>query len=146
MIRYSFLIVVLLLIATGDSDCRRKAPSQDGAAATYGYTNLVNDLRAAGVEVETAGEVSQPFFSAKGKIIKSNGSDVQVFEYETAAAANAAASEVASDGRSIGRSYPSWIAPPHFYKKGKIIVLYLGDNATVMKVLEAALGKQFAGK
>ncbi len=146
MIRYSILIVVLLLMTTGNSDCRRKPPSSDEANTNYGYANLVNDLRVAGVQVESAGEVSQPFFSVKGKVIKGNDGDVQVFEFGNTAATNTAASEISSDGSSIGRSQPNWIAPPHFYKKGKIIVLYLGDNATILKALEVALGRQFAGR
>lgn len=148
MIQHLLLIGVVLLMVAGQSDCRRKKPKQGEATTNYGYTNLVNDLRANGAQVESAGEVSQPFFSVKGKIINVTGKDlqVQVFAYVNAAAANSEASEVASDGSSIGKSHPFWNAPPHFYKKGKIIVLYVGDNKTVMKVLETVLGKQFAGK
>lgn len=38
-----------------------------------------------------------------------------------------------------------WIAPPHFYKKGQLIVLYAGVNISVIHILEASLGSQFAG-
>ena len=39
-----------------------------------------------------------------------------------------------------------WVAPPHFYKAGRIIILYIGENATVMDVLNSLLGVQFAGR
>jgi len=41
---------------------------------------------------------------------------------------------------------PFWVAPPHFYKAGRIIVLYVGENAAVTEALDTVLGPQFAGK
>ena len=40
----------------------------------------------------------------------------------------------------------NWVATPHFYKTGKLIVLYVGDNMTVISTLETVLGPQFAGR
>lgn len=39
----------------------------------------------------------------------------------------------------------SWVAPPHLFKKGRIIVLYVGEHEAVPRVLEQVLGQQFAG-
>jgi hypothetical protein len=39
----------------------------------------------------------------------------------------------------------SWMDTPHFYKTGKIIVLYVGSDTTVLELLEGVLGPQFAG-
>lgn len=110
------------------------------------YVSLIDQLRAAGATVEPAGAVSQPFFSVKGQVIKVNGEDVQVFEYTDAAAAEAEAATVSPDGRSIGTSMVTWVAAPHFYKTGKLIVLYIGNNQTTLAALETALGPQFAGR
>ena len=38
-----------------------------------------------------------------------------------------------------------WMATPHFFKSGKLIVLYLGDDVAVMTLLTGLLGPQFAG-
>jgi hypothetical protein len=38
------------------------------------------------------------------------------------------------------------VATPHFYKAGRLIVLYVGDSTGVTNVLEAELGQQFAGR
>ena len=38
-----------------------------------------------------------------------------------------------------------WLAPPHFYKAGKVIVIYVGRDSGVMSVLQEAMGSQFAG-
>lgn len=110
------------------------------------YVSLIDQLRTAGATVELAGAVSQPFFSVKGQVIKVNGEDVQVFEYTDAAAAEAEAATVSPDGGSIGISMVTWVAAPHFYKTGKLIVLYVGDNQTIITTLETALGPQFAGR
>lgn len=39
----------------------------------------------------------------------------------------------------------SWVSFPHFYKKGKLIVQYVGENENIISDLEDILGKQFAG-
>jgi hypothetical protein len=56
------------------------------------------------------------------------------------------ASQVSPDGGSIGTSMVIWMDAPHFYKAGHIIVLYVGSDATMLDLLEGALGAQFAGR
>ncbi len=79
-------------------------------------------------------------------MLKIGGEDIQVFRYSHAAAADAEAAQVSRDGNAVGTSKLHWIGSPHFYKKGKLLVLYVGDNITVLKALDAVLGRQFAGK
>lgn len=79
-------------------------------------------------------------------MIKVSGENIQVFQYFHAAAADAQAALVSPDGSAVGTSKLHWIGPPHFYKKGKLLVLYVGGNAKALKALEAVLGRQFAGK
>lgn len=107
---------------------------------------LANALRTAGATVESGDEVEQEFFTAAGKILKVNGADVQVFVYDTAEAMEAEAAQVAEDGGSIGTSMVTWMGPPHFYKLGRMIVLYVGDDSTVKALLEGVFGPQFAGR
>jgi hypothetical protein len=56
------------------------------------------------------------------------------------------AAQVAPDGGSIGTSMVTWVATPHFYKTGRILVLYVGDDQAILDLLEGALGPQFAGR
>ena len=116
---------------------------QDGPAKDY--DTLVASLRAAGLTVRPAQEISQPFLSVKGRVIGVNGGEVQVFEYQDADAAAAEAARVSPDGRSVAETWINWVATPHFYGSGKLVVLYLGDDSTVIDGLKAALGTQFAG-
>lgn len=126
---------------------RRHAPRAGTARAVTDFKSLLTRLRAAGVHARVTGdEVEQPFFSVSGKMISIAGADVQVFEYATTADAARAAAPVSPDGSSVGGSKPMWIGDPHFFRSGRVVVLYVGDDAKVLRALTRALGKQFAGR
>ena len=110
------------------------------------YVSLVDKLRGSGAKVEPAGKLSQPFFKVEAQLIKVNSHDVQVFEYANPAEAEAEATLVSASGSAIGTSMVDWIAAPHFYKRGRLIVLYVGTDAQIINLLESALGAQFAGR
>jgi hypothetical protein len=110
------------------------------------YAGLIKGLRAAGAPVERRGGVDQPFFSVNGKMLEVHGEDVQVFEYSDATAAEAEATLVSSSGSGVGTTKIHWVGPPHFFRKGRLILLYVGDNGKVLRALEAVLGLQFAGQ
>jgi hypothetical protein len=141
MIRYlAFGGVILLLSLVFITGCGGQQPP------VTDYVSLIDSLRAAGATVEPAGDISQPFFSVKGNVITVSGEDVHVFEYADADAADSEATTVSPDGSSVGTSMIGWVARPHFYKAGKLIVLYVGDSKAVTDVLESVLGTQFAGR
>jgi hypothetical protein len=111
-----------------------------------GHVEFVDALRAAGATVEPTEPITQAFFTPEGNILKVNGADVQVFEYENEEAMQSEASQVAPDGGSIGTTMVTWVETPHFYKAGRIIVLYVGNDESVLGLLEQVLGQQFAGR
>ena len=109
------------------------------------YVSLVDTLRAAGATIDPAGNVSQPFFAPDGQVLTVNGEDVQAFEFASAEEADAVAETVSAGGSAIGTSMVTWVAPPHFYKAGKLIVLYVGCDGDVLDRLQETMGPQFAG-
>ena len=109
------------------------------------YVSLVDSLRAAGAAVAPSGTVSQPFFTPQGRVLTVDGKDVQVFEFPSVEEASTVAETVSPDGSSIGTSMVGWVAPPHFYKAGTLIVIYVGSDRDVINALQAAMGAQFAG-
>ena len=124
--------------------------TQTPVAASHGgpvtdYVSLIDNLRAEGATVESVGEIEQAFFSVAGQSINVNGANVQVFEYADATATGADAALVAPDGGSIGTTMVTWVAAPHFYKTGMIIVLYVGTDTAITDLLEKVIGPQFAG-
>ena len=106
----------------------------------------MNALQKAGAQVELGDSIEQVFFSVPGRILKVNEADVQVFEYESTQAMEVDAAQVAPDGGSISTSMVTWMATPHFFKSGRTIVLYVGDDAALLDLLKSALGEQFAGR
>ncbi|MFC1923594.1 SH3 domain-containing protein, partial [Chloroflexota bacterium] len=107
-----------------------------------GFTDA---LVLSGATIGQEGEVEQHFFSVTGQVISVNGETVQVFEYSDVAQADDEAAQVAPDGSSIGTTMASWVGPPHFYRAEQMIVLYVGDNQSVIELIESELGPQFAG-
>ena len=145
--------VCLLFLAVGSANCGGNWPisshAQQGKAAAgpvTDYASLIEKLRTAGLSVEVVGEVDQPFLSVTGTMIKLQGEDVQVFQYPSAAEMEAQAAPISRDGTAVGTRKIHWIGSPHFFKQGKLLVLYVGNDDKVLKALEAVLGRQFAGQ
>ena len=123
--------------------------------AVADYSTLLSYLRSSGVVVEEKGEASWSFFyDVKGRRVTVNETSIVVYEYGNAGTMGAEARCVSPDGYGIRKDWGngtglaqqvSWIGPPHFYKAGRIIVFYCGDNASMINLLQDALGKQFAG-
>ena len=84
-----------------------------------------------------------------------NGERVETFEFASAEEADAVIEGVSPSGDSILRvdaetglgvaSSVLWEMPPHFYKAGKLIVLYAGCDEDVIDLLEVTMGPRFAG-
>ena len=149
--RSHILSVLLFMFTLTVSGCGSNATSTPPAASTEplaveDQASLIAALEAAGATVEMGEPISQAFFSPEGSIIKVNVADVQVFEYESVEAMESEASQVAPDGGSIGTSMVHWVDTPHFYKAGRIIVLYVGSDEEILGLLEDVLGSQFAGR
>ena len=156
-----FLATVLLrALAIGGCTSAAPTPTQPSPSPTVtippgtashgnpigGHVEFVDALRAAGASVEPSEPVTQAFFTPEGNILKVNGEDVQVFEYESEEAMESEAAQVAPDGGSIGTTRVTWVGTPHFYKAGRIIVLYVGSDPAVLDLLDQVLGSQFAGR
>lgn len=137
-------LMVSSILAVGCGTPSQPPVSHGGPVTDY--VSLVDNLRATGAEVEPAGEIEQPFFPVQGQVINVNGEDVQVFEFPDADSAEEVASSVSPDGSAIGTTMVSWVAPPHFYRAGRVIVIYVGSNQEAISVLENVLGGQFAGR
>jgi hypothetical protein len=142
----SIVFLVLVLAMSGCGSNATPSPSSE-SPAVQDKASLISALQSAGATAELGDSISQDFFSVEGQFITINGTEgIQVFEYENAEAMESEASEVAPDGGSIGTSMVNWVDAPHFYKSGRIIVLYIGNNETVLALLEKIMGKQIAGR
>ena len=143
---FSFFLAVGSLTCSGDFGAAKQAQGQSRATPITDSASLISTLRAAGASVEVVGEVDQPFLSVTGTMIKIQGEDVQVFQYSSAADMEAQAALISHDGTAVGTRKIHWIGSPHFFKQGRVLVLYVGNDDKVKKALEAVLGQQFAGQ
>jgi hypothetical protein len=145
-----FLLTILLLSAAS-AGCAARGVSGAPVDTTPNaeveeLVDLVEALQAEGAQVELGDSIQQPFLSVPGQIVQVNGADVQVFEYASAEDMGLEASQVTEDGSPIGTSTITWIAPPHFYRSGRLLVLYVGEDQAVIDLLESVIGPQFAGR
>ncbi|MBI2185230.1 MAG: hypothetical protein HYU39_09780 [Thaumarchaeota archaeon] len=142
------VIAGMVVIGTAYSTMSSLPVSHGGPVKDY--VSLVDTLRAKGLKVEPAERIYQPFFTMQAQVILVDGHSVQVYEYPDESTMNAEASKVSSDGGSIGDDGKtmmiSWIEQPHFYKTGKIMVIYVGRDPTILAALDSTIGTQFAGR
>ena len=141
-----FGLIGALGVACGDGDA---GPSLGPHFSSSPVEALIGDLRISGATVERSGVATQPFFAVSGARLRVNGEQVEAYAFATAEEASAAASGVSGDGSQVtGNGVATnilWVASPHFFRKLRLIVLYVGDAPEVLQLLENTLGQQFAG-
>jgi len=146
--RFTTLAVMVVTLGLSLSGCGKTpattTPTDD--LTVQDQAGLVAALQASGATAEIVDTVFQDFFSPEGSLVQVNGVDIQVFEYETTSAMEQEAAQVAPDGGSVGTSMMMWMDAPHFYKTGRIIVLYLGSDEKTLELLGQVIGDQFAGQ
>ncbi len=143
------LAIVLTILATTaiSISCAASQNADEGESSSAStYDELVAALRDNGAAVNSLDPITQPFFEPEGQVISVDGTQVQVFEYASEEEASSAAATISSDGGSIGTTMVSWIEAPHFFRSGRLIVLYVGDKDAIVETLNVVLGPQIAGR
>ena len=136
---------ILLVAAALSVDACEASPTAPGDLTSTDA--LVQALVQHGAAVSRAGPMpssAYPFFSVKAQRIVVKDADVQVFEYSAPARADSDAARIAPNGTPIGQSHVSWMDTPTFYKRDRLIVLYVGHSAEITKLLESVLGPPIA--
>jgi len=135
------LAVLAAILASAACD----SPAGPDSQSDLDYNRLLQGLRQSGLAAVPAGQLSQPFLSIPGRLIAIDAEHVQVFEYPDEPSAQADAARVSADGGRVWNSLILWVAPPHFYRRGLVLALYVGNRAEINASLERILGPQFAG-
>jgi len=129
-------------------------------AAPVEQSAFAAQLRGKGFTVERVAEASQRFLCTYGAQLRLSGrgltppAELQAYVYDDPALAAANAQRVQPDTsvrwtESDGRerlAHFAWVAPPHFFQAGRVLVLYTGTDQTVLTTLAELLGPQFAGR
>ncbi|MCH8801584.1 MAG: hypothetical protein IH963_11810 [Chloroflexi bacterium] len=109
------------------------------------HTRLADDLRNAGADVEIGPSGGSSDFGVPIRVFTVNGAEVYVWAFPSEDEAEVGAATVSPDGFGVGRAFVSWTDSPHFYSTGRLIVLYIGNDVTMLTLLEHVIGSQFAG-
>jgi len=142
-----------LVVATlfGQYACERANPAApNGSGALMSTAALMLALQNQGASVAAGAMLPNalPCFAADGQVLVVNGESIIAFEYRDAAAADTDATKVSPDGSKLAgagcAAAVDWVGPPHFYKRDRLISVYVGSNSAVIQPLEAVLGKAFA--
>ncbi len=86
--------------------------------------------------------LSQPLFSAPDRPILVNGEVVHVYPYEQQGQAEAEQVRITENGVEVNGQVVELQGTPHFFRKDRLIVLYLGQNQTVLQALQDVLGTE----
>lgn len=135
--------LLLALLMAMPSACASSSPPASHGGPVQDQVSLIDALRADGHKVEPKEVVQQPFFSVPGNTLDVDGQTVQVFDYADEAGAAADAAKIQPDG-TVPQTMVNWIGTPHFYRAGRVIVLYVGSDAGVLGALMKAAGAPFA--
>jgi hypothetical protein len=133
------------------SACEPTNGRQSHGGPVVDHVSFVDALRREGYTVEILDEVEQPFLTAVGTRLRvrgaglEQGEELQSYQYENAEAAKADAARIEPDGNVKGTKI-AWIGSPHFFLRGRVLVIYVGDKAEAIRLLTKLLGPQFAGR
>ena len=113
--------------------------------------NVMRGLERRFGEVLDNGTQPGAIFGIDVQLVLVGDGEVQFYEFGDAEQAKAASGRISPDGGTItsadGQSVSSvrWIGPAHFYLRGNLITLYVGDSIEIYEVLDSAAGDKFAG-
>lgn len=142
--KYAILLFLSLLMFSMFISCSNKKNSKN----TFDIEQFANQMKAKNYKFELK-DVEKDFLptTKKRMIIDKEAIDIYLYNSNK---------EVENDAKRIddgGSMYSngiksvnvSWVSYPHFYKKGNIIVQYVGENKKIISDLKEILGEQFAG-
>jgi hypothetical protein len=124
--------------ATEDTNDRSQEPG--------GFDDFVASLEAAGAQVEVTGDFSEqiPFFNdVSGFVLQVNGADVHVIEFASADTRASAENMLRDRSSTIQNLLPDWITQANIWRGDRIIVLYVGEDSEIIRLISGVLGDPF---
>ena len=105
--------------------------------------NIISTLEKAGYKIKTIQYVGEGILSGDLTTINIDGDTIGIYEYKNNQEMEEQAKTI--NGSRIGNNFIELMSTPHFYKKGNIMVSYIGVNKQTIKKVEKLMGKQFEG-
>lgn len=142
--KHAILLVLSLLIFIMFIGCSNKQNSKN----TFNIEEFANQMKAKNYKFEVK-DVEKDFLptTRKRMIIDKEAIDIYVYNSNKEVENDAKRIDVGGCEYSDGNKSVnvSWASYPHFYKKGNIIVQYIGKNEKIISDLKEIFEEQFAG-
>ncbi|MEL7657736.1 MAG: hypothetical protein AAGU75_17715, partial [Bacillota bacterium] len=115
---------------------------------TFNIETFENAMDRSGYNFEIQ-DTQQDFIPATRKRMIIDNEAIDIYLFDDNIEMEKEANHISRDGSSYNSGSQSvkinWVSFPHFYKKGSLIVQYIGEDEKIISALEDILGKQFAG-
>lgn len=142
--RYVILLTLILLIFTAFIGCSSKNNSDN----TFGVEQFANEMKAKNYKFKLE-DVEEDFLPTTRKRMIIDKDSIEIYLYNSNREAEKDAKRIDDGGCGYNNGDKSikihWSSYPHFYKKGSIIVQYVGENEKILSDLNDIFGQQFAG-
>lgn len=136
-----FIIIFLITMLIG---CGSKNNSKN----TFNIKQFQNEMKARNYNYEIK-DVPQDFLPTTRKRMIIDNKAIDIYLFSSNKNMENEARHIDSGGCQYDNGSKavnvSWVSYPHFYKKGNIIVQYVGEDKKIMSDLKDILGEQFAG-
>jgi hypothetical protein len=126
-------------IALGCASSNPGAPTGDVDSAS----DLVRALAARGLAASAGATLPRsafPFMSVEAQELQVEGAALHAFEYPSTLAAAAAAAGLVNGDQTL---LILWADTPRFYRRGDLLVFYVGSDPRVIAALDDLLGPAF---
>lgn len=116
--------------------------------STYSIKQFENAMNDKGYKFEIK-DVEQDFLPTERKRMMIDNKAIDIYLFSNDKDMENEASRIDIGGSTYSNGYKSvkvrWVSFPHFYKKGSLIVQYIGEDKKIISDLKDILGEQFAG-
>lgn len=113
----------------------------------YNKDDLRKDVEGKGYIAKEVEETEKPYFSAENTNYIINNEKFSVYQYnkEDKIKLEDDIKSITDNGMKINGVSMNWSKAPHIYKKGRVVVVYNGDNEIVLTEAKEILGQPILG-
>lgn len=138
------VFIAVIFIITVAAGCRK----ENSTKSSYSIEQFESAMKDKGYNFEIK-DVQQDFLQTTRKRMIIDKKAIDIYLFSNDKEMENEASHIDGGGCGYNNALKSvkvsWVSFPHFYKKGSIIVQYIGTDEKIMSDLNDILGEQFAG-
>lgn len=146
------VVIIILLSAALLFGCNTNSRNDNASGEEFdALLALLSESGFEDIKAVDENDIHQEGFLSVPKRVISVGSEwITVYEYASNQEMEEDAMHVEPGGFGFSANgsgaQVSWVAPPHWFKKGSTIVLYVGEDSDILEFLAENYGETFAGQ